>query len=1045
MRSAKVSARLLQEFSTAWDGFSLQADDVDAALAALDEDFEVLSIFPVVWLPGPDTTVVDVDVRSLKGSYLVADAAAPTSNTTSRLAAGGYRRLDGWDVKVGIIDTGVDYKHPAFGGDMGDGMTVAYGWDFAGDSFKPGGVPTPDADPMDCAGHGTHVAGIIAGILSDPSGFKFQGVAPGVTLGAYKVFGCSGGTTSELVVAALDQAARDGMQIINLSVGDEGAWNGPVAESVARLAAMGTIVVGAAGNAGSAGLFMQTSVASAAPTIAVGSVQSLAAGTSGLSLTISGAFGTVRTVNALISYGDTASLVSAVVKPSAAALAAGAAATSASSDGCNSAVLGDLAGTVALISSGGCAPAVKAANVLSRGGIGIVLYGDASALAEVSKPPAAWLAPYTPYGLPLAFVDADTGRVLFDTYRTMAAVAPSLNPLPSPSPPPSGNPLSRTPPVIRASLPPPAAALRPSPRVLVVPRPPSPRPPPADNNSGNNGNGNGNGKGNGKGGRRRLIESASGASAGKAALLHGRRRDLLSVAGPADEGQRAGMRQLLQGAGDSGMALPTILAAGGSLVSRFSSWGPSPDLLIKPSLIAPGGGVLSTVPVTPRSDNGRASTSGFAVMAGTSQAAPYVAAAAALYLQANQGSEPSVADVESALVCTAKPAFDLSAPASAAVAGALPASAFRVGGGVVDIAAMATNLADVSPCKLELGSGLSQGKGTTFTIDVTNRGSAPLTFRLLHRPAASVDASTILSVSAVPGTANNSRRADAFAPAALPAAAVLGISAVRVGDMDTVTIPGNGKSRFKVTIGLASWVSKASKVLLSGYLVMDPLPPTGPSNNPAVQAAALQPPLYLPYVGYSASFSDLPVLLPSSPGGLTTPTGSWWWDDGAAGYSTLYGAPPPMGEAPPPEGYDPEGDDDQDDSKNNGKIPSGNPRPPQFSYALGGPKASLPALALWLQRQPAGQELHVFSASTGNVQVGYVSLQQTIRRQPDGSPMVLTWRGSYYDLKLKREVFASPGDYYFEVRLRRPNAAADSDQSLVYDVWQTPVFRLTKS
>jgi minor extracellular serine protease Vpr len=71
---------------------------------------------------------------------------------------------------------------------------------------------------MDCAGHGTHVAGIIAGNLTLGSssrypGFGFAGVAHAVTLGAYKVFGCTGGTTSELVVAALDQAARDGMQV----------------------------------------------------------------------------------------------------------------------------------------------------------------------------------------------------------------------------------------------------------------------------------------------------------------------------------------------------------------------------------------------------------------------------------------------------------------------------------------------------------------------------------------------------------------------------------------------------------------------------------------------------------------------------------------------------------------------------------------------------------------------------------------------------------------------------------------------------------------
>lgn len=75
---------------------------------------------------------------------------------------------------------GIDYTHPALGGAFGPGNKVAGGWDFVGDDY-PLSAPVPDADPLDqCAGHGTHVAGIIA---ADPTNeFNVTGVAYEATL-----------------------------------------------------------------------------------------------------------------------------------------------------------------------------------------------------------------------------------------------------------------------------------------------------------------------------------------------------------------------------------------------------------------------------------------------------------------------------------------------------------------------------------------------------------------------------------------------------------------------------------------------------------------------------------------------------------------------------------------------------------------------------------------------------------------------------------------------------------------------------------------------
>lgn len=80
------------------------------------------------------------------------------------------------------IDTGIDYTHPALGGAFGPGHKVAGGYDFVGDDY-PLSDPVPDSDPLDtCAGHGTHVAGIIG--ANPNNDFNITGVAYEATLNA---------------------------------------------------------------------------------------------------------------------------------------------------------------------------------------------------------------------------------------------------------------------------------------------------------------------------------------------------------------------------------------------------------------------------------------------------------------------------------------------------------------------------------------------------------------------------------------------------------------------------------------------------------------------------------------------------------------------------------------------------------------------------------------------------------------------------------------------------------------------------------------------
>ncbi|HEY9078032.1 MAG TPA: S8 family serine peptidase [Anaerolineaceae bacterium] len=206
-------------------------------------------------------------------------------------------------IRVGVIDSGIDYLHRDFDG-PGTGYStidftkpapayfpnvkVAGGWDFAGDDYNGYNTPQPDANPMDCTnlavmngtggtvGHGTHVAGTVAGygvvastgltykgvyndtILNDPEFWSIgPGVAPQAQLYALRVFGCTGSTW--LVIPAIDWALdpnndgdlSDHLDVINMSLGsDIGGGIDPDAVASENATLAGMVVVASAGNGG---------------------------------------------------------------------------------------------------------------------------------------------------------------------------------------------------------------------------------------------------------------------------------------------------------------------------------------------------------------------------------------------------------------------------------------------------------------------------------------------------------------------------------------------------------------------------------------------------------------------------------------------------------------------------------------------------------------------------------------------------------------------------------------------------------------------------
>ncbi len=225
-------------FTELWNGLSIEMDD--AQVGTVRAIPGVRAVYPVVTyeIPEADESVPDLDT------------ALPMTGAD---IAQNELGLSGEDVRVAIMDTGVDYTHPDLGGGGFPNDRVVAGHDFVGDDFNaqdPSAVPAPDGDPQDCNGHGTHVAGIVG------ARGEVTGVAPDVVFGAYKVFGCAGSTTSDIMIAAMEQALADDMDVLNMSIGSSHSWpQYPTAVASDNLVDQGMVVVASIGNEGATGLY----------------------------------------------------------------------------------------------------------------------------------------------------------------------------------------------------------------------------------------------------------------------------------------------------------------------------------------------------------------------------------------------------------------------------------------------------------------------------------------------------------------------------------------------------------------------------------------------------------------------------------------------------------------------------------------------------------------------------------------------------------------------------------------------------------------------
>jgi hypothetical protein len=214
-----------------------------AVLAGVAVISDVRNLDALRVIPGVKA-VHPIAPKTRSNSYAVPLQGAPSVWT----GGGGVAGNTGQGTSLGIVDTGIDYTHANFGGPgtvaaydraskngastpnpalFGPGNRVVGGTDLAGDGYDadnpdddPTLLPAPDDNPLDCEGHGSHVAGsaggsgvrangrTYAGAYTDQTPFSSlrigPGMAPQADLYAIRVFGCAGSTN--LVTQAYDYA-----------------------------------------------------------------------------------------------------------------------------------------------------------------------------------------------------------------------------------------------------------------------------------------------------------------------------------------------------------------------------------------------------------------------------------------------------------------------------------------------------------------------------------------------------------------------------------------------------------------------------------------------------------------------------------------------------------------------------------------------------------------------------------------------------------------------------------------------------------------------
>ncbi len=389
-------------------------------------------------------------VEKMRRIPLLANRALELINTRA-----GWARISGGEgqagagVKIGIIDTGIDQRHPSFqdsalsmpGGfprcgpdEIGDcgawtnsKVIVARSYvNLLNFQYGTGAQDTrpDDVTPRDRVGHGTMAAMLAAGVKTTTAGVSVSGVAPKAYLGNYKVFGAPGvndGTYANVVIAALNDAVRDGMDIVTLSLGSPAGYpaltrvcgdsqNQPcdVEAEAVHNATLGTngspgvTVVVAAGNDGNVSLNYPALSTLGSPATAPGAIAVGASTNSHVwfqTLTVPGLSGSPVNMR----LGDGPQLSATLTAPLRDATPLD---DDRTGQVCRPLAAGSLAGTIAVIRRGNCTFDIKVNNAAAAGAVAVVLEQN-DGVESVFR--AGGLADTT---IPMAMIGSTAGKQL---------------------------------------------------------------------------------------------------------------------------------------------------------------------------------------------------------------------------------------------------------------------------------------------------------------------------------------------------------------------------------------------------------------------------------------------------------------------------------------------------------------------------------------------------------------------------------------------------------------------------------------------------------
>lgn len=338
-----------------------------------------------------------------------ANRALPLVNTDAAWAQFGGQGNAGSGVKIAVLDSGIDISHPSMDGSTftaPDRYPICAPQDceytngkvIVARSYVRSLVLVGDAEqsrpddlsPRDRSGHGTAVAMLAAGNEVNAPLARVSGVAPRAFLGSYKIFGSPGVndfTFDDVLMAALEDAVVDGMDIAVLPIGDSASWspndrgatcNNPGVEpcdlrtaAVENAVAAGLVVVTSAGNTGDLairfpGLNSTNTPGSAPSAITVGATTNSHIVFSSVRMTGGGVPAELIEIPAL--FGDGPPPVSPLTAP-----VRDVAATEPNGFACNPIGTGTLAGAIALIERGNCSFDTKVNNAQRAGAVGVIV------------------------------------------------------------------------------------------------------------------------------------------------------------------------------------------------------------------------------------------------------------------------------------------------------------------------------------------------------------------------------------------------------------------------------------------------------------------------------------------------------------------------------------------------------------------------------------------------------------------------------------------------------------------------------------------------